>query len=90
MPTNSDTSRLSLIKKAGIPATYFARYCGIHRVTLASWLRDIENAKPRRLYWEAASKALTAIDKGMAAGLFPLPRPDYDSFTQRMTVASTL
>lgn len=86
MATQTNFDRLALLKQAGIPTAYFARYSGINRVTVSMWANGrIPSARP--VYWQVASKALDRVEKGLQAGVFPIKgmkRNGYERFAQAM------
>ena len=92
MPTEQQPfERLALLKQAGIRTGYFARYCGIHRVTVSMWVNG-RSGRPRPLYLQKANEALDVIEAGLTKGVFPLPetkkRDQYDAFVEAMRASS--
>lgn len=87
MATQSDFTRLNILKEAGIPAAYFARYTGIHRVTISQWVNN-HTPSARPVYWQRANQVLDLIAKGVQQGVFPLKqakKKGYDSFAAAMS-----
>ena len=79
--------RLALLKQAGIPTGYFARYSGIHRVTVSMWANG-RTPTARPVYWAVASKLLDLVEKGLNTGVFPIKkgkRNGYEAFAAAMT-----
>lgn len=87
----SDVNRMGLLKQAGVSINNFAKYTGIHRVTVSMWVNR-PTTNPRNLYWQRAEAALDLIEKGLTLGAFPLPekkRGDYDRFVAAMNTAQS-
>lgn len=62
----------SLVKKAGIGVTHFARFCGVSRVSANLYLTN--KVQPRGLYRKHVAQVLALIERALDKGLLPLPR----------------
>lgn len=62
----------SLVKKAGIATSHFARFCGVSRVSANLYLTN--KVQPRGLYRRQVGQALALIQRALEKGLLPLPR----------------
>lgn len=83
---NISDLNLSLLSQARVPYAWFARYAGISRITVALWiaaLRRNEQRVARDLYFDRASKVLSAIDRAVRSGDLKSPT-SYKKFEEAL------
>lgn len=83
---------LAVLKQANVTLTAFAKYCGITRVTISTWVNR-PDVKPSPVYWEKASAVLDTIRRGLETGAFPLrpgTRRDYAAFVNALKTSATI